>query len=215
MTQDFDSAALGSGPQTEGLFGEGLERARQFYSLLAQHGEERGLIGPRELPRLWDRHIVNSALVAALLPQTGNLVDVGSGAGLPGIVLAIVRPQMAVSLIEPMERRTDWLNEVVNELGLKNVDVKRGRAEEFHDAFEYDFVTARAVAPMDKLSRWCLPLVAPGGTLLALKGQRAEAEVENAVKVFRKFKAATWSVIDLEGVDGGESTRVVSVVKKK
>src|SRR5690625_4595483 len=140
MPQEFDLAALGSGPQTQKLFGEGLDQARQFYALLAEFGEERGLIGPRELPRLWDRHIVNSGLVAQLLPEEGTLADVGSGAGLPGIVLAITRPSTQVALIEPMERRTDWLLEVVEKLDLKNVEVKRGRAEEFHDAFEYDFM---------------------------------------------------------------------------
>src|SRR5690625_5867331 len=105
------------------------------------------MIGPKELPRLWDRHIINSALLAQVLPQPRTLVDVGSGAGLPGIVLGIARAQMQVDLIEPMERRTDWLNEVVSRLELKNVTVKRGRAEEFHDDFEIDFVSARAVAP--------------------------------------------------------------------
>jgi len=210
----FGSAAA-AGPEARELFGARFPLAVDFYELLAAHGEERGLIGPRELPRLWDRHIINSVLLAQVLPETGTLVDVGSGAGLPGIVLGIARPQMHVDLVEPMERRTDWLNEVVSRLELENVTVKRGRAEEFHDAFEYDFVTARAVAPLDRLVRWCLPLVAPGGQLLALKGQRAEEELAAALKALRKFKAATWEVQELRGVDDGESTRVVSVVKKK
>lgn len=202
------------GPEARELFGAGLDRALQFHELLARHGEERGLIGPRELPRLWERHIINSAVLARLLPSSGTLADVGSGAGLPGIVLAVVRPDLQVDVIEPMERRTDWLSEVAAELQLPNVNVKRGRADEFHDAFEYDFVTARAVAPMDKLSRWCMPLVAAGGNLLALKGARAEAELEKALKTLRKLKAERWKVLDLAGVDGGEGTRVISVVKR-
>ena len=203
------------GGETRGLFGERFGLAQRYFELLAEHGEERGLIGPRELPRLWDRHIINSALLARALPSDGNLVDVGSGAGLPGIVIAIARPEMSVDLMEPMERRTDWLHEVVSKLGLENVTVKRGRAEEFHGAFEYDFVTARAVAPMDRLVRWCMPLVEPGGQLLAMKGQRAEVELEAALKPLRKFKAASWEVQELPGVDGGESTRVVKVIKKR
>lgn len=214
MTEHGDLVMDSYGRETRELLGSGLGNARAYYELLAKHGEERGLIGPRELPRLWDRHIVNSALVGSLLPAEGTLADVGSGAGLPGIVLGIIRPEMQVDLIEPMERRTDWLHEVVDALELDNVYIKRGRADEFHDAFEYDFVTARAVAPMDRLTRWTLPLVRPGGQLLALKGARAEEELEKAKKVLWKFKAAQWSVLDLAGVDGGESTRVVSVTKK-
>lgn len=202
------------GLETRELLGEGIEKAQEFHTLLAKHGEERGLIGPRELPRLWDRHIVNSALVGRLLPTHGTLADVGSGAGLPGVVLAAMRPGVSVDLIEPMERRTDWLREIVAELNLENVTVKRGRAEEFHEAFEYDFVTARAVAPTDKLSRWCVPLLRPGGKFLALKGARAQEELDGAVKALRKVKAATWTVVELPGVDGGEPTRAISVVKK-
>lgn len=208
------NAAQVTGPESQMLFGDRIDQARRFYELLAQHGEERGLIGPRELPRLWDRHIINSALMSRLLQDSGTLADVGSGAGLPGVVLAITKPGLQVDLIEPMERRTDWLNEVVKALELSNVSVKRGRADEFHDAVEYDIVTARAVAPMDRLARWCLPLVKPGGKLLALKGQRAEEEMTAAIKVFRKFKAANWEVIELAGVDGGEGTRVVSVERR-
>lgn len=123
----------------------------------------RGLIGPREIGRIWDRHILNSAAVVQYLPQTGTIVDIGSGAGLPGLVIAAMRPEAEVVLIEPMERRCTWLNEMTETLGLTNVEVKRGRAEEFHDAFEADVVTARAVAALDKLARWSLPLLRHGG----------------------------------------------------
>ncbi|MER2093793.1 MAG: 16S rRNA (guanine(527)-N(7))-methyltransferase RsmG, partial [Saccharopolyspora rectivirgula] len=142
------------------MFGDRLELAEKFAELLREHGIQRGLIGPREVDRLWERHLLNSAVVAELLPPNSRVVDVGSGAGLPGIPLAIVRPDIEMVLLEPMARRVAWLEEAVTELGL-DVEVVRGRAEEGPVRDELagqDVVTARAVAPMERLAKWCLPL---------------------------------------------------------
>jgi len=158
-----------------------------FHGLLAADGVERGLIGPREAPRLWERHLLNCAVVEQLIPTgTVTLADVGSGAGLPGIVLALVRPELHVSLIEPLERRSLFLAEAVDFLGISDrVGVVRGRAETVAPA-QFDCVTARAVAPLDRLVRWCLPLLHPGrGRLLAMKGERAEQEVDEARTLLR------------------------------
>ena len=141
----------------------------------------RGLIGPREAPRLWDRHLLNCAVLGEVVPRGVAVADVGSGAGLPGLVLAIARPDLRVTLVEPLLRRTRFLDEVVDLLGLQaQVEVLRGRAEELADGRTFDVVTARAVAPLERLARWCLPLVAPGGELVAMKGASAPAEVVEA-----------------------------------
>ncbi|HJB62084.1 MAG TPA: 16S rRNA (guanine(527)-N(7))-methyltransferase RsmG [Candidatus Microbacterium pullistercoris] len=170
------------------LFGEGIDRARQFASALADHGEERGLIGPQELPRLWTRHILNSVIAAPLFPA-GRVGDVGSGGGLPGIVLAIARPDIEWVLIEPMERRCVWLSAQVAALGLENVVVERARAEE---AGRYegmlDAVTARAVSALRTLIPWTAPLARDGGELILFKGQSVDAEIEKAQKVIRKHR---------------------------
>ena len=153
----------------------GLER---YADLLATAGVERGLIGPREAPRLWERHLVNCAVVAepgGLVPAGADVIDVGSGAGLPGLVWALVRPDLRVTLLEPLLRRATFLTEAVVALGLTNVQVERGRAEECR--LRAGVVTARAVAPLDRLLRWCLPLVRPGGALLALKGSSVADEI--------------------------------------
>lgn len=193
--------------------GAGFDQSVRFAELLVQHGEQRGLIGPRELPRLWTRHIVNSAAVAPFLPASGAVADVGSGAGLPGIVLAAMRPDLQFQLIEPMERRVVWLREVVEDLGLTNVEVYQRQAQELHGSQEYEAVTARAVAALDKLARWTWPLIAPGGSLLAMKGQRAVAEVEAAAPVLRKLKAGVPVVHEVDVLDDGDITRVVVVPK--
>src|SRR5690606_8006167 len=138
--------ALGTSAPVREYFGTRYDQVAAFADKLRAEGELRGLIGPREVPRLWERHILNSAAVVPHLAQAGSVADVGSGAGLPGIVIAVMRPDVEVVLIEPMERRTAWLTEVSEDLGLTNVQVKRGRAEEYHDAFEVDAVTSRAVA---------------------------------------------------------------------
>ena len=161
------------------LFGERLGVARAYAGLLAVQGVERGLIGPREVERLWDRHILNSAAVGELIEVGERVVDIGSGAGLPGVPLAIARPDLTVALVEPKLRRTDFLSEVASVLDLP-VEVLRGRAEEAEILDRVggaDVVVSRAVADLDKLARWSLPLLRPGGRMLALKGDRAEDEV--------------------------------------
>lgn len=172
---------------TREVFGDGWNKASQFADLLVAEGELRGLIGPRELPRLWSRHLLNSTAVVPFIPAgTADFADVGSGAGFPGIVVAIMRPETRVHLIEPMERRVTWLTDVARELGLANVRVHRARAEELHGEEAFDVVSARAVAHLKKLVPWTVPLVLPGGLLVALKGERAADEVAEARSVLRK-----------------------------
>lgn len=187
------------------LFGARVELARRFADDLARRGEQLGLIGPLEPPRLWSRHIINSALLAPLL-RGGTVADVGSGAGLPGIVLAIARPDATFTLIEPMERRVEWLKEQVAVLGLDNVEVLRARAEEV--GTQFDQVTARAVSALAKLIPATAHLVRPGGELVFLKGSRVAAEVEAAGKVIRKSGLRNVEVLTLgEGIVP-EPTRV-------
>ncbi|GAA4409017.1 16S rRNA (guanine(527)-N(7))-methyltransferase RsmG [Fodinibacter luteus] len=159
------------------MFGDRMPLAVRFTDILADTGVSHGLIGPREVPRLWDRHVMNCAVIAGTFSEGTRLVDVGSGAGLPGVVLALVRPDLDVHLVEPMLRRTQWLDGVVGDLALDNVTVHRGRAEELAGRLVAPFVTARAVARLDKLARWCVPLLAPGGTLVAMKGRSAAEEL--------------------------------------
>ena len=160
------------------VFGERMPLAARFAEILADTGVTHGLIGPREVPRLWERHVLNCAVVADAFPAGARLVDVGSGAGLPGVALAIVRPDLEVHLVEPMLRRTQWLSGVVEDLALANAAVHRGRAEELVGTISAPWVTARAVARLDKLARWCVPLLEPGGTLVAMKGRSAATELE-------------------------------------
>lgn len=193
--------------QAAQVFGDQLALARQFTANLAQYGEELGLIGPLELPRLWSRHILNCGIVAPLLH--GRVGDVGSGAGLPGLVLAIARPDVEFVLIEPMERRTTWLNDQVDALGLKNVTVVRDRAEDVRRDVMLDQVTARAVSALKKLIPMTAPLVRPGGELVLMKGAGAAAEIEAAAKQIRAFKLTNVEVLTLgEGVLD-DVTRVV------
>ena len=167
---------------------ERLELAERYAALLATDGVLRGLIGPREAPRLWDRHLLNCAVLAPLLPAGATLADIGSGAGLPGLVLAIARPDVRVTLVEPLLRRTRFLEEAVAALELGDqVDVVRSRAEDLRGTATFDLVTARAVAPLDRLARWCLPLVSPGGELVAMKGAAAAAEVAEAAAALREL----------------------------
>lgn len=176
-------ATLASPPESaREIFGaEQLRLAVRYAGLLASEGLLRGLIGPREVPRLWERHLLNCAVVGELVPDGATVLDVGSGAGLPGLVLAVARPDLTVILVEPLARRTAFLVEAVSVLGLTDrVDVLRGRAEELRRDFPdgaAPVVTARAVAPLDRLAGWCLPLVEPGGRLLAMKGDSAGAEI--------------------------------------
>jgi 16S rRNA (guanine527-N7)-methyltransferase len=189
------------------LFGDRLELVRQFTHNLAIQGEERGLIGPLELPRLWTRHILNCALMAPLVH--GKVGDIGSGAGLPGLVLAIARPDVHFVLIEPMERRVAWLEEQVAELGLDNVTVNRERAEDSRRDLMLDQVTARAVSALKKLIPLTAPLVKPGGELVLMKGAGAAAEIEAASKQIKAYKLHDVEIITLgEGILD-EVTRVV------
>jgi 16S rRNA (guanine527-N7)-methyltransferase len=183
--------------------------AERYVDLLTSAGVERGLIGPREVPRIWERHILNCAVVAPRVPQGATVADVGSGAGLPGLVWAIARPDLHVTLIEPLLRRTVFLDETLDTLGLEQVTVLRARAEDVHDRF--DVVTARAVAPLEKLARWCLPLVRPGGVLLALKGRTAEEEVASSRVSLHKM-GATDIVVSSHG-DLQVPTTVVEVTR--
>jgi len=162
------------------VFGPAVDAAAEYARLLATEGTVRGMIGPREVPRLWERHLLNSAAIASLVSVGARVVDVGSGAGLPGIPLALARPDLIVTLLEPLARRVAFLTECVRRLGLERVTVVRGRAEEGPIRRQLggaDVVTARAVAPLDKLAGWCLPLLRPGGLLLAMKGSTAAAEL--------------------------------------
>ncbi|GAA4162451.1 16S rRNA (guanine(527)-N(7))-methyltransferase RsmG [Gryllotalpicola daejeonensis] len=189
------------------LFGDRIELARQFAAALAQHGEERGLIGPLEPPRLWTRHILNCAVVAPLL-RPGRVGDVGSGGGLPGLVLAIARPDVSFTLIEPMERRVTWLNEQVDALGLDNVEVLRARAEEA-PKYGFDQVTARAVSAFRKLVPITAPLLRLGGELVLLKGAGAQAEIDAAAKEMRKHRVHDVEVLMLGEGLLEEVTRVI------
>ncbi len=194
-------------------FGESWERVNAFAEILGAEGEVRGLIGPRELDRLWDRHILNSAAVVPYLPVQGSVADLGSGAGLPGLVIACMLPDVHVRLIEPMERRCAWLTEAIDHVGLTSVEVLRGRAEEFHGAFTVSAVTARAVAALDKLSRWAVPLLESGGELVVLKGRSVEQEIEPARKVLRKFKMSEPEILEARTIDAVEATTVVRSVR--
>lgn len=208
--QDADGSVEVERPTDEAreLFGIAFAGAERFAEMLAAEGELRGLVGPRELPRLWTRHIVNSAAVVPFLPARGTVADVGSGAGFPGIVVALLRPDLEVALIEIMERRIDWLGDVVDELDLDNVTLRRARAEDVKERF--DVVTARAVANLTKLVRLTAPLLRQGGSLLALKGARAEAEAEAARHVVRKAGLKP-AIIHEVVTPGEELTKVVQV----
>jgi 16S rRNA (guanine527-N7)-methyltransferase len=189
------------------IFGAHLELGRRFTAALARHGEELGLIGPLELPRLWTRHILNSALVAPLL-NPGRVGDVGSGAGLPGLVLAIMRPDVSFTLIEPMERRVAWLQRQTEELELGNVEVVRARAEESKLTGALDQVTARAVSALRTLIPVTAPLLRAGGELVLMKGAGVDGEIAAADKVIRRFGVRNPEVLVLgEGVVD-EVTRV-------
>ena len=201
----------GPSPSAADVFGARSALVERFAEMLAGPGQEQGVIGPREVPRLWERHLVNSAVIGAVVPEGVRVLDVGSGAGLPGIPLAIARPDLEVTLLEPMARRVAWLETVVQDLGL-DVRVVRGRAEERETrrrCGEFDVVTARAVAPLGRLVGWTMPLVRPGGLLAAMKGSSAEDEVARDGKLIR---AAGGEAVSVQycGV-GDAATRVVLV----
>lgn len=190
------------------LFGPQIDLARAFTRNLADQGEELGLIGPLELPRLWSRHILNCAIMAPLL-RPGVVGDVGSGAGLPGLVLAIARPDVSFVLIEPMERRVAWLTDQVSALGLTNTTVTRARAEDVRLDHPLDQVTARAVSAFRTLIPLTAPLLRPGGELLLMKGAGASAEIEGAAKAIRKYRLRDVEVITLGAGVLQDVTRVI------
>ena len=197
----------------DAVFGDRRPVAEAYVAWLADQGVVRGLIGPREVPRLWERHVLNCAVVAELLPAHAAVRDVGSGAGLPGIPLALARPDLDVELVEPLLRRATFLSETVERLGLERLRVTRARAEDLTTEPLADAVTARAVAGLAQLARWCLPLVRPGGSLVALKGARVQAELDAATDELRALGARTWQVTQ-HGVDLlAEPTTVLTVVR--
>jgi 16S rRNA (guanine527-N7)-methyltransferase len=192
-------------PSTAGtVFGERLALAERFAAVLADTGVSHGLIGPREVPILWERHILNCAVAEAAFPEEVEVIDVGSGAGLPGLALAIARPDLTLHLVEPMLRRTNWLAATIEELQLTNAVVHRARAEEVVGRLQAPFATARAVARIDRLARWTFPLLADGGTLVALKGSQAAEELAAEERVLRRLGMVTARVeaygADLLGV---------------
>ncbi|QDQ99480.1 16S rRNA (guanine(527)-N(7))-methyltransferase RsmG [Tomitella fengzijianii] len=198
----------------ERVFGDRLPLAVRYHDSLASDGVERGLIGPREIPRLWERHILNCAVLGELIEDGATVVDIGSGAGLPGIPLAIARPDLTITLVEPLLRRTRYLGEVNERLGLGAV-VVRGRAEQsgvIKEAGGADYVTSRAVAPLERLVPWSLPLVRKGGRMLAIKGSSAQEEIERARRELEKAGAAELGLATCgEGLLGTPTTVVTAV----
>jgi 16S rRNA (guanine527-N7)-methyltransferase len=196
------------------LFGARLPLAERYAELLVTDGVVRGLVGPHEAPRIWDRHLLNCAAVAELIPTGATIVDVGSGAGLPGIVLAVARPDLTVTLVESLARRAAFLSEAVMALGLERTDVVRARAEESAGRIApADIVTARAVAPLDRLTAWCLPLAAIGGRLLALKGASAADEVAEHRDALARLGAGTPVIRECGAGLLAEPTTVVDIVR--
>lgn len=169
------------------MFGDAVPRVERYAELLAGAGVDRGVLGPNEVPRLWERHLLNSAVIAELVPRPCSLVDLGSGAGLPGIVLALLLPDCEVVLLEPALRRAAFLEECVAELALGNARVVRARAEQMAGTLAADVVTARAVAPIDRLAALALGLLKPGGILLAVKGAKAAAETRDAERALSRL----------------------------
>lgn len=225
---DAVSAPAGAGPagshvevevepkSAAAVFGPRIDLARRYVAALATDGVVRGLIGPREPGRLWTRHVLNSAAVSRLIDPGSTVVDIGSGAGLPGIPLAIARPDLTVTLVEPLERRVRFLLEIVDALGLKNCRVLRGRADEVvGDCGGADVVTSRAVAPLHRLAAWSSPLARPGGLVLALKGATATEELQRDRQAVAAAGLIDPEVIEIKGEpgDGGETTFVIRAVR--
>ena len=218
---------LNGSPILAEVLGDALPKLEIFHTKLEQEGEPRGLIGPRDVDIIWERHILNSAAIVPFIREVTDgqrfktVADVGSGGGFPGIVAAACLPDHEFTLIEPMERRVEWLGECVEEMGLENVTIMRARSEEVITALcqdrsmhPYAAVTCRAVAPMTKLAGWTLPLLKPQGRLVALKGRSAQAEIDKAAKMIAKFKGVRPRVVEAPVGPGLESTHVVLVDKK-
>lgn len=194
------------------VFGNRLALAELFTAILADTGVSHGLIGPREVPRLWERHVLNCAVIHPTIAADQTVIDVGSGAGLPGLALAIARPDLELHLVEPMLRRTNWLAMAVAELELTNVTVHRGRAEQFWGILSAPVVTARAVARLSELATWCLPLLLPGGSMLALKGSSVAEEMEADRAVLRRLGAVDEAIESFGGGVVDPETIVLRVV---
>jgi 16S rRNA (guanine527-N7)-methyltransferase len=193
------------------VFGGRLALAIRYAELLETDGVLRGLIGPREGPRIWERHVLNCAAVSAVIPESADVCDIGSGAGLPGLVLAIARPDLAVTLVEPLHRRTVFLHEAIAELSLDNVGVVQGKAAALHGGRRYAVVTSRAVAPLGKLLTWSMPLVASAGVLLAMKGSTASDEVAACRSLVRSLGCGDPEILKLAALSEDQPTYVVRV----
>lgn len=196
--------------EAQAIFGNRLPLAMRYAEHLASTGVEHGLLGPREVPRLWLRHLLNCAVLTDLIAPKTHIADLGSGAGLPGIALAVRRPDVHVVLIEPLLRRAEWLRNVVNDLGLEGVHVRRARADELTTELAVPVVVARAVAPLDRLAGWALPLLVPGGELLAMKGATAQEEVERTGHAVRAAGACSTAILS---VGAGLLPEPVTVVR--
>jgi 16S rRNA (guanine527-N7)-methyltransferase len=210
MADQDEQSVLSSAAVAAEMFGESLPQAEKYAALLTGVGVERGVVGPAEADKIWDRHILNCGAVARLVPAKSTVADLGSGAGLPGIVLAILLPNVRMTLLEPLARRVDFLEECVAVLGLPNVQVVRGRAEDFAGRILADVVTSRAVAPLDKLAGLSVGLARPGGRVLAIKGSSAEAELVKARPVLARIGVTDARVVQAGGADGGAAATVVT-----
>ncbi len=197
------------------FFGDRLGLAQRYVDLLAGVATERGLLGPREVGRLWERHILNCAVIHEVIPTGADVADIGSGAGLPGIVLALHRPDLSVTLVEPMLRRSVFLEEAVTELGLANAVVVRARIEELRGRMDFDVATARAVAPLRTLVRWTMPVLRPGGMLVAVKGESVMDEIDAAAGVLGRAPVATWEIRTLGAGVVEPPTRAVIVARQE
>jgi 16S rRNA (guanine527-N7)-methyltransferase len=204
-----DVAVPGPPAAAAEVFGPALPLAIRYAELLCGPGVERGIVGPAEAGRIWDRHLLNCAAVAQLVPRRSAIADVGSGAGLPGIVLALLLPDAKVTLIDPLARREVFLVQCVAELGLPNCSVVRGRGEELADDISADVVTARAVAPLDRLAPICAGLARPGGQVVAIKGASAQAEVAAARPVFLRLGVRDVRVVEVSSAEGAAAATVV------
>ncbi|MDO5511508.1 16S rRNA (guanine(527)-N(7))-methyltransferase RsmG [Corynebacterium sp.] len=195
----------------QAVFGERLPLAEAYHESLATIGATRGFIGPREVDRLWERHILNCAVIGEVMEHGARVADVGSGAGLPGIPLAIARPDLDITLIEPLLKRSVYLQEVVDKLGLPNVTVIRARAEDQPLDEPVDIVTSRAVAPLGKLAGWSLPLVRQGGEMIAMKGSSVGEELERDAAVIRKAGGGRASISTVGQAHLAEPTTIIRI----
>lgn len=211
MTEDLSLTAAET-VAAEKIFGDRLDLAKRYVTHLATSGIERGLLGPREVPRLWSRHVLNCAVIESLMEHDAEVADVGSGAGLPGLCLAIARPDLKLTLIEPLERRCIWLTEVIDDLGLDNVTVMRGRAEQMVGTIDARYVTARAVSALSNLAGLTIPLLHGKGDLIAIKGRSAAEEIDKAQKVIRKLGGTKTEVLTV-GEDLLEEVTTVVRIK--